>query len=266
MTLGEKMLKARLEAGLSQRQLCDGLITRNMLSQIEHGTARPSMDTLRQLAARLEKPVSWFLDETVLASSNQNLLLMARKACDRENYEKVIELLSQWQQPDELFDPERQYLLTAATLKLADRMLQDGKTGYARQLLEELEPVDGMYPVLHRQQLLLMGKLPGADLTQIVKALPSLDEELLLRARAALVQKQTEKAAALLDAAEDREDHSWNLLRGRVFLLEGRYERALSCLQIAEKAFPEETWPLLETCFRELGDYRRAYDYACKQK
>ena len=54
MELGEKLRQARLEAGFSQRQLCGEEITRNMLSQIEHGTAKPSMKTLQFLAARLE--------------------------------------------------------------------------------------------------------------------------------------------------------------------------------------------------------------------
>ena len=49
MDLGEKLKKVRLEAGLSQRQVCGERITRNMLSQIENGSARPSMDTLRYL-------------------------------------------------------------------------------------------------------------------------------------------------------------------------------------------------------------------------
>ena len=53
MELGEKLRLARLEAGLSQRQLCGDRISRNMLSLIEHGSARPSMDTLRFLAQRL---------------------------------------------------------------------------------------------------------------------------------------------------------------------------------------------------------------------
>ena len=53
MDLGPRLKEARLEAGLSQRALCDGIVTRNMLSQIENGSARPSMDTLRQLSQRL---------------------------------------------------------------------------------------------------------------------------------------------------------------------------------------------------------------------
>ena len=63
MELGEKILQARKSAGLSQRQLCGDVITRNMLSQIEHGTAKPSMDTLKYLASQLGKPISYFLEE-----------------------------------------------------------------------------------------------------------------------------------------------------------------------------------------------------------
>ena len=43
MELGEKLRLTRLEAGLSQRALCGDEITRNMLSRIENGAARPSM-------------------------------------------------------------------------------------------------------------------------------------------------------------------------------------------------------------------------------
>ena len=39
--LGQRIRQARQEAGLSQRQLCGETITRNMLSQIESGKARP---------------------------------------------------------------------------------------------------------------------------------------------------------------------------------------------------------------------------------
>ena len=71
MELGEKLKQARLESGLSQRQLCGDTITRNMLSLIENGAARPSMDTLTVLAARLGKPVESciFVDDNIGAIS-----------------------------------------------------------------------------------------------------------------------------------------------------------------------------------------------------
>ncbi len=64
MALGEKLRQARLEAGLSQRQLCGDQITRNMLSQIENGAANPSMATLQYLSQKLGKPVGYFLEDS----------------------------------------------------------------------------------------------------------------------------------------------------------------------------------------------------------
>ena len=78
MELGEKLRLTRLEAGLSQRALCGDEITRNMLSRIENGAARPSMKTLGCLAARLGKPVSYFLEEDTVCSPNQKIMTAAR--------------------------------------------------------------------------------------------------------------------------------------------------------------------------------------------
>lgn len=62
MELGERLRQERIAQGLSQRQLAGEKITRNMLSQIENGSATPSVDTLCYLAQQLHKPVSFFLE------------------------------------------------------------------------------------------------------------------------------------------------------------------------------------------------------------
>lgn len=54
--LGQKIKNARLEMGLTQKELCGGDITRNMLSRIETGDAYPSLETLCCLASRLGLP------------------------------------------------------------------------------------------------------------------------------------------------------------------------------------------------------------------
>ena len=61
MTIGARIKHARLMAGFSQRQLCGEVVTRNMLSLIESGKARPSMETLRSFAKQLGKTMSYFL-------------------------------------------------------------------------------------------------------------------------------------------------------------------------------------------------------------
>ena len=263
MELGEKLRLARQEAGLSQRQLCGDVITRNMLSLIEHGTAQPSMDTLRYLAERLGKPMSWFLEEDVVVSANQELMAQAKQKWARGEVQAVWRMLKEFQPPDPVLEWEWKYLSALALLAFSEIAVREGRIRYARQLLEEAQLE---FPELDRQRLLQLGRIEEADLVETVKNLPSLDEELLLRAEAALVQKQADRALALLAAAEDRQTPRWNLLEGRALVLQERYDAAADCLEQAETAYPEQCWPLLEICFRELKNFEKAYLYACRQR
>ena len=155
MEIGDRIKQARVDAGLSQRQLCGDTITRNMLSLIESGKARPSMPTLSYLAGQLGKPVGYFLCEEILS-------------------------------------PEQ--------------------TG-----LEET--------------------------------------------RRALAKQ----CAAVLDTSS-KKDEGWYLLRGQTAFAMADYAQAAEFLSKAEGAFAKLCVPALELCYRELGDFKRAYEYACKQK
>lgn len=223
MELGEKLKKARLEAGLSQRQLCGEEITRNMLSQIENGAAKPSMKTLRYLAERLGKTVSYFVE------------------ADGEIHSAMLE--------------------SAAMLRRAERALEEGREVYARELLEKVTE-----PLFLRQKLLLLARIPGTKPGEICRELPSLDEELCLRATAALETGDYCRCEALLNGVENRETSGWNLLRGRLHVANSQWKQGAAFLHRAEEAHPKETAPLLEQCYRELRDFQRAYEYACRQK
>ena len=133
MELGERLKKARLEAGLSQRQLCGEKISRNMLSLIENGSARPSMDTLRYLAAQLEKPVSFFLEEELPSSPNQTVMNEARQAWRAGEWTQVLQLLKEFHEADDAFEQERELLLRLASLAHAEEALCQEKTIYAAQ-------------------------------------------------------------------------------------------------------------------------------------
>ena len=269
MELGEKILLARQEAGLSQRALCGEEITRNMLSLIEHGSAKPSMKTLAYLASRLGKPVSYFLEEDSVLLPNRNPMLAAREAFQKGAYAQVMEILKDRQSPDEIFDREWQLLECLSLLALAEEVMAEGRYPYARQLLERAgEGTKNLaYPLkeLEHRRLLLQGKLPGENLWAICGSLPSLDEELLLRAEAAM-DRDLRRAEALLMSVEDQENPRRNLLMGKLLLTRKEYAAAALCLEKAEDGFPKEAIPMLETCHRELGDFRKAYHYACKQR
>lgn len=260
MELGEKLRQARLEAGLTQRQLCGEGITRNMLSLIENGGASPSIKTLRYLSRRLGKPVSYFLEEQALVSVNQPVMQLARHRWDQGDWAAVAAALEGYQGPDPVYDRERNLLWAESHLHLAQQALEQGKLPYAQALLEKVD-CRGLYAGedLERRRRLLLGQLPGQQVSQ---RLPSLDAELLLRAGEALMQGQTERAGKLLDAAEDPDSPDWAALRGEVYRRSGDYARALECYRRAEQTVQILTG--MEQCCRELGDYKGAYEAACQ--
>lgn len=263
MDISQKLLQARQEAGLSQRQLCGDYITRNMLSQLEHGTAKPSLDTLQYLADRLGKPVSYFLEDEAVSNPGQTRLTEAQKSFAMGNYGTVLDLFGEETDPN----LEISILAYLSRLAQAQEAIMQEKYPLAQNLLRHAEALEKeltLLPELSRRRLLLQGKIPGQNLSLIVRSLPSADEDLLLRAAAALEAKQYIRAGQLLDAVQQPTTR-WQLLRGKVFFGQKQYQKAIAALKLAENIYPE-AYPLLEACCRELDDYKMAYYYACKQK
>ena len=265
MTLGEKLRQARAEAGLTQRQLCGEEITRNMLSQIENGSARPSMKTLQYLAAQLNKPVSWFLEEEGAVSPNRRCMEEARDCFDRQEMARVLEILSAYREPDPVFDREYRMLQILSRMDLAQQVMEQGRYPYARELLEQAGSLGAGGPYytqdLENRRLRLLAQVPGTRVQ-----LPGLDLDLLIHAGAAVTNGDWERARCLLEAVQDKQHPRWNLLRGEIYWQERSYIAAKACYHAAEARYPKETAHRLEQCYRELGDFKRAYEYACKQR
>ncbi len=137
--LGEKLRRARLDAGLSQRQLCGDVITRNMLSQIESGKAKPSMATLQYLAAALKKPIGYFLEENTACSDNIGQMEQARTAYAARDYAAVMRILAAYRRPDALFDAECSYLTALCALELGKQRMEEAEFRAATELLEGVD-------------------------------------------------------------------------------------------------------------------------------
>lgn len=257
MDLGSRIKAARLEAGLSQRQLCADHMTRNMLSQIENGSARPSMKTLAYLAQRLEKPVSYFLEEQTVTSPNRQCMLDARAALALGDLEGLREALDAFREPDPLFIEEWRLLDALCDLRRGEWALEQGYTPYGVTLLRRALDRDGLYITreLRRRCRVLLG-LAGEE-----ERLEADEDALLVRAAQAGTPR---RALEILSASEDRESPKWNLLQAHALFDLGRYEEAAACYRKAPQT--QEVFGKLEICYRELGDYKLAYEYACKQR
>ena len=150
------------------------------------------MDTLSHFARQLGKPMSYFLEEEIVTSPNQNIMASARESHRAGDWQTVLKVLEDYHPRDPLFDEEMGLLRFCALLDGAEAALGEGKRPYALDLLERADKVKTIYRD-GRRFALLMAK---AGMTT---ALPDLDEELLLRAE---LTEDPRRAAALLDAAE----------------------------------------------------------------
>ena len=259
MELGQRIREARLAAGLSQKALCGDTITRNMLSLIESGRAKPSMQTLRYLAEQLGKPMSYFLEEDAILSPNQQLLTDAKPAFAEQRFKDCLTTLSGYT-ADGIFDDEEMLFQDLALLELAKAALSDRRHIYAKELLHKMN-LKGLYQQEERKtaKLYLLAKA-GEPVD-----LPPEDEKLYIQANLHFRQGRYNRAKALALAIE-RQSSQTHLLQGQIAVALQEYETATKSLLLAEANFPKEAVPLLEQCYRELEDYKMAYHYACKQK
>ena len=149
-------------------------------------------------------------------------------------------------------------------LELASQALDEQRLPYAVQLLQDAGEACRNAPFcseeLERRRLLLLYRASPKQAAAIASQLG--DEELLLRAEAALTEGDAARCAALLDSANVRDTESWIALRAECCFVQGQYSQAAAYFQKMEGRYLHR----LEQCYEKLGDYKMAYHYACLQR
>ena len=132
--IGDKIKAIRTELGLTQKDLSDGIITRNMLSSIESGNANPSLDTLKYIADRLSVSVAYLLsdEDDLLFFEKKDRLSRIYRAYDAKRYKAVIELITSL--PG--LDDELYLLLASAHLEYSKELVMNGALVSAAKNLE----------------------------------------------------------------------------------------------------------------------------------
>lgn len=263
MTMGQRIYQARMEAGLSQRQLAGEEITRNMLSSLEHDAANPSVATLTYLAQRLGKPVSYFLGEDAPQIPEYAQLQAARASYDAGAYRKCLDALGKIQEPGEILGREISLLRALAAMALAEEMIGKGRLPYAGRLLAQAERAGEDCPYFDGAQLRRLRILQAMQAPGRADRIPAEDDALLLRAQGALDNGQPGEAERYLNACQDRKGEQWNYLMGMAHFHRGAYAQAAEHLHRAEDQ--RDVRQELEICYRELGNFQKAYYYAKKQ-
>lgn len=135
MTLGQKIKTARLERGMTQKELVGEAITRNMLSKIENDAATPSVRTLDYLARTLDLPVGYFLGESGLSDGSVPDGLDGARAAYRDG--RWLDCLAALDADKHAGSTDEGYLLHArAGSYAAAQALEQGDLTSARELAE----------------------------------------------------------------------------------------------------------------------------------
>ena len=116
MTLGEKIKKARLEKGLTQSEVSEDKITRNMLSAIESNKSIPSIDTLLHISDRLELPIAYFLsdDFDISVYRKKQFIEQIKLAFSNKSYFTCVSLIEEI----DCYDDELAYILACSYFEL----------------------------------------------------------------------------------------------------------------------------------------------------
>lgn len=276
MTLGEKLRQARLAKGLSQAQTAGEQITRNMLSQLEHDQASPSVKTLAHLAKVLDVSMAWLLDDSSAHEAEQ--LERARRSYKEGNYRTCLELLEPAEHPA---SEEQRLLLCRSALQCAQDAWKNGDLAETERCAELARTIDGSY-IGHAERaeaLLLLchcrlakGKPADewvSELLEQKRIFGYAEREQLLLARHYLASDRLEEAERILwSIADPVQKGEYLLLRGRLSVQRSKFDDGIRYLSQAEQEqeLPKlqrlEVYRFLELCYREKEDFKMAYHYA----
>ena len=160
--LGRRIKEARLAKKLTQAEVVGDFITRNMLSQIESGSALPSVKTLQYLSKVLEVPMSQLMPEDEPPADGAADYLSVRSCFVRGEYSEVIA-----HQDIAGFSDELSALRASAYLRLAGEYT-DSEITSLQQAAEYAKKAaqlsgEGIYanPSVRSEALLLLNTLAG---------------------------------------------------------------------------------------------------------
>ena len=288
MTLGEKVRHARIERGMTQKQLVGEHITRNMLSKIENDSATPSMRTLEFLARQLDLPTSYFMSDFSLSDGKSPDGLDDMRDAYREG--RYLDCLAMLEESKTAGSTDEGYLLHAlADIGAAKEALAQGDTArvkehadsadyYNKQGLYYSAGIDAEMSLILAECALLLDisefERNARDYESAVEKISFAGRYNLCRAEYLVRSGETELAKKLLDAMTDIPkalEAKRLYVYGLYHIATGSGETAVDELKKAEELSDSDTqrrliYKELEQCCLKAEDYKGAYFYAAKQR
>lgn len=280
MTIGEKIKKLRTAKLMTQADLVGTEITRNMLSQIENGASKPSLDTVLYIAKRLNVSPGFLLsdseDEQIYFKHSE--IMGIKKAFMNEDYRICRDMCLHAHSAS---DDEIQMILSECNLAIAIEAFEKGDLRAACSFFDEaIESCSGtVYRTDHIisiagvyfRYLRRLSATLGSNLIDEgeVNVYPALIDEFCRYAMA--LECFDRNAPVFFADSEIGQKDSPLVLHwdAKNLMKNGNYEEAYEKLHeilIGEGLVAQPVLYFvfcdLEICCRERGDYKGAYEYS----
>lgn len=282
MKLGDKIKKARIEAKMTQKELADGKITRNMLSQIENGKATPSVSTLNHITDKLGLPGGYFFADANDEISFKKSLYISdiKDVYLKKNYSDALTLCQAHYEKE---DDELLLIAAESALMLGISKYNDGQldlsSDYLAQALkyskecrystEWIKSSASKYINLIREIVYLPGDVN--DDTDSLSS-PEFEQQLVYYKIAKMIDSGDNDSAMILVRNKELTDPIYLLhVKAKLDIKHGNYITALSYLHTIISEHDVSTidsvllfkiYSDLELCYKETEDYQNAYVYS----
>jgi len=286
MTLGQKIKQARIDAGLTQKELVGEHITRNMLSKIENDNATPSVKTLEFLAGRLGLSTAYLMsDLTFSDGTSPDGLDEMRRAYKEGRFEDCIALLQNSQTAgttDEGYLLRSLADLAAAREYLAvydyekAKYFADSADYYNKQGLYYSAEIDAEMSLILAECANILSPEEfdenAAEYRRSIETISFADRFELAKAENLCITGDYKAAFEILSSLPDMPTQNLRAkklyIEGRAYMASGDYASARDWLLKSEEEglCAKCLYAALEQCFKELDDYKSAYHYAVIQK
>lgn len=289
MNLGEKIKNARLERHMTQKDVVGDYITRNMLSKIENGSATPSVKTLEYLAGALGLPAGYFMTESNGDELTPGSVSDARAQFKLGNHDACVQILEALNMEGGYRD-EAMLLLARAKIVLSKKAMAEGRYEEAIRLAKEAiaHNDESIYvsTAFRTEALLLVARCTMELEGDFLKALDdyqasyqdqglgefyrlTMAEYYIGQGDLAAAKWEMDSILRLSEASKP----AYLMLQGSMELKDSQYEQAAKQLEKAEQLarstgsnyFMSSLYAMLEQCYREMEDFKKAYHYASMQ-
>lgn len=277
MRIGEKIKKLRTAKLMTQAELAGTEITRNMLSRIENGAAKPSLETLYYIASRLNVSPGFLLaegtDEEIYFKHNE--IVGIKSAFMSGDFRICRDMCLRANSAD---DDEIRMILAECDLAIAVEEFNAGNLHAACEYFDEAaetcektvyrtDYVIAVAETYFRYMRRISATLSSDVLAENVNWYPSLTDDFCRYVYAMERLEESSAEESVLIAEQDSPltlhyEATLAMRRGEFVMA----NEALRALLTSEKSLPEPMLYFvfcdLEICCREIEDFKGAYEYS----